>query len=139
MSHFHEEKSLIDQVATAINGEYTAIDCYAKLINMATTEKEKERIHEIRNDEIRHFNTFCAIYTLLTNQQPQPHITGKCPDRYLEGLQFAFEDEQHTVDFYLDIAEEAKDPFISERFRSAAADEQNHAVWFLSFIQKHMR
>ncbi|MCJ8008485.1 ferritin-like domain-containing protein [Lederbergia wuyishanensis] len=138
MSHFHEDKSLIEKVATAIYGEYTAIHCYAKLINMAPTEKEKERINEIRNDEIRHFNTFCAIYTLLTNKQPQPHL-GNCPDQYVDLLEFAFEDEQHTVDFYLDIAEDARDPFIRERFRSAAADEQNHAVWFLSFLQKHMK
>ncbi|MBW8350133.1 ferritin-like domain-containing protein [Bacillus sp. IITD106] len=136
---FHEDNRLIEKVATAINGEYSAIHCYAKLINMAATEKEKERITEIRNDEIRHFNTFCAIYTLLTNHQPQPQVAGNCPDQYVNGLEFAFEDEQHTVDFYLDIADEAKDPFIKERFRNAAADEQNHAVWFLSFIQKHMK
>ncbi|MFZ3578320.1 ferritin-like domain-containing protein [Virgibacillus sp. DJP39] len=35
---------------------------------------------------------------------------------------------------YLDIANQAKDPFIKDRFRHAAADEQNHADWFMFFI-----
>jgi len=137
LNHFQEDKGLTEKIAHAINGEYSAIHCYAKLIDMASTDKEKKRIQEIRNDEIRHFNKICAIYTLITNEQPQPHISEECPNHYLAGLQFAFEDEQKTVDFYLEISDEAKNPFIKELFRRAAADEQNHAVWFLSFLQKN--
>lgn len=130
-----QDKGLIQNITRAINGEYSAIACYEKLINMASTEKEKERIKEIRNDEIRHFHEFSAIYTLIMNQQPRPQITEQCPNDYANGLRFAFEDEQNTVDFYYEIADEAISPFIKQKFQRAAADEQHHAVWFLSMMK----
>ncbi|MBS4178632.1 ferritin-like domain-containing protein [Lederbergia citrea] len=136
LNNFHQDKALVNKIAKAINGEYSAINCYGKLITMSSTETEKDRINEIRNDEIRHFNEFCAIYTLITNQQPHPQISEQCPDQYKAGLEFAFEDEQHTVDFYHEIADQAIHPYIRRRFNRAAADEQNHAVWFLSMLHK---
>ncbi|MBK5441663.1 hypothetical protein JFU13_01025 [Peribacillus sp. TH24] len=36
--------------------------------------------------------------------------------------------------FYLGIADEVTNPSIKEAFRRAAADEQNHAVWFLYYL-----
>lgn len=55
---------------------------------------------------------------------------------YLEGLELALQDEQTTVDFYLDIADKTSDQYMKEIFRRAAADEQNHAVWFLYYFSK---
>ncbi|WP_229751877.1 ferritin-like domain-containing protein [Marinithermofilum abyssi] len=124
---------LIQDIAKAINGEYSAISCYAQLAEMAPTEEEKKQILEIRGDEILHYREFSAIYTRLTGRQPTPRITELCPENYCQGLQFAFKDEQETVDFYLDIVDKARDPHIKNRFRRAAADEQNHAVWFLYY------
>ncbi len=134
--NLHMDQGLKDDIMRAINGEYSAIDCYGRLIKMAPTEKEREVITEIRNDEIKHFNQFCALYTLLTNEQPDPKIIETCPAKYEEGLQFAFEDEQHTVDFYYEIADQANHPLIRRLFCRAAADEQNHAVWFLSMMKR---
>ncbi|KYD11778.1 hypothetical protein B4119_4180 [Parageobacillus caldoxylosilyticus] len=57
----------------------------------------------------------------------------------MEGLEYALKDEQETVDFYLDISDETNDPYIKEVFRRAAADEQNHAVWFLYYFIKNKR
>lgn len=122
---------LLSSISKAINGEYTAIACYDHLARIAPSQKEKNIITEIRKDEVRHFQTFTSIYTWLTNRQPIPEITESCPQEYLPGLTFAIEDEQETVDFYLDISERAQHPYIKEQFRRAAADEQNHAVWFL--------
>lgn len=34
----------------------------------------------------------------------------------------------------LDIADETNNQFIKEVFRRSAADEQNHAVWFLYYL-----
>nr|WP_232284437.1 hypothetical protein [Bacillus timonensis] len=34
------------------------------------------------------------------------------------------------------MAEKTQDSTIKDRFKRAASDEQNHAVWFLYFIQK---
>ncbi|RBW67321.1 ferritin-like domain-containing protein [Bacillus taeanensis] len=131
-----QQEKLIRDLEKAINGEYNAISCYGKLAGMAPTEEEKNRIREIRQDERRHFQQFTQIYSRLTGRQPQPKIIETCPNKYKNGLEFAIQDEQKTVDFYLEIAEEAQDPFIKEVFRRAAADEQNHAVWFLYYFTK---
>ena len=106
---------------------------------MAPTHDERNKILEIQKDEKRHLEEFSSIYTNLTGRQPTYKITEECPDKYRAGIEFAFKDEQEAVDFYLDIADKAQDPTIKDRFRRAAADEQNHAVWFLFFFQKIQR
>ncbi|MGP4069142.1 ferritin family protein [Halobacillus sp. B29] len=130
-------KKLIQAIEKAINGEYSAISCYKKLAQLAPDKMTKKRIEEIRRDEQRHYTEFRRLYTQLTGGgQPTPQITEECPDSFEKGIAFAFDDEQETVDFYLDIADQAQDPSVKEIFRRAAADEQNHAVWFLSFQMK---
>lgn len=131
------DTGLINDVAKAINGQCSAIACYEVLAKQAKSEKEKRRILEIRNDEIRHFGIFSQIYTSLTGRQPQPQKTEKCPGEYKAGLKAAFKDEQETVDFYHEIADRAQDAYVKQQFRRAAFDEQNHAVWFLYFLHKH--
>ncbi|WP_144461195.1 ferritin-like domain-containing protein [Siminovitchia fortis] len=131
---FTIDQKLEKDISKAVNGEYSAIACYGKLIEMAPSEREKKIIREIRNDEIRHFHHISAIYMLVMNMQPEPRIVGKCPNHFTDGLKFAFEDEQETVDFYHEIADKAQHHYIRHLFRRAAADEQNHAVWFLSMM-----
>lgn len=125
---------IINNMLKAINGEYSAIYCYEHLANQAPNIEVKNRILEIRNDEIRHYNEFVQIYTSLTGNHPSPQITEQCPSSFREGIHAAFKDEQETVDSYLDIADRAQDMHIKEIFRRAAVDEQNHAVWFLYFM-----
>ena len=120
-------------IEKAINGEYSAIACYQKLVKAASSDEEKKVIGEIREDEIKHFREFSQIYFAMTGRSYQPRITEECPADYREGLRAAFKDEQETVDFYMEIADKAGDPFIVERFRRAASDEQHHAVWFSFF------
>jgi rubrerythrin len=134
---YRQNNKLIRDVEKAISGEYNAIKCYTKLANLASHEKEKSRILEIRQDEIKHHQKFEQIYTKLTGRKPQPKPSEECPDVYLEGLEFALQDEQTTVDFYLEVADGSTDPTIKEAFRRAAADEQNHAVWFLYYFTKN--
>ncbi|WP_370642818.1 ferritin-like domain-containing protein [Anoxybacillus sp. LAT_33] len=98
-----------------INGEYSAIHCYA---------------------QFKHFQQFEYIYFSLTGKRPQPKMSEKCPDDFKHGLEIALQDEQQTVDFYLEIVDYMTIPFIKETFRRAAADEQNHAVWFLYYFLK---
>ncbi|WP_133581630.1 ferritin family protein [Aureibacillus halotolerans] len=128
--------SLSDEIAKAINGEYSAIVCYKKLASLTQDETIRKRINEIRQDEKKHFHAFSQIYMSLTGTQPSPQLTEQCPSTYEEGLRFAFTDEQETVDTYLDIADKTTIPYIKQTFTRAAADEQNHAVWFLSFLQQ---
>ncbi|PGU94645.1 rubrerythrin family protein [Bacillus cereus] len=131
-----QNPKLISDIEKAINGEFSAINCYAKLANMASNQTEQKQILEIRNDEIKHFQNFVQIYINLTGQQPKPQIIEGCPDTYLKGLEFAIQDEQKTVDFYLDISDETSDAHIKDFLRRTAADEQNHAVWFLYYFSK---
>ncbi|WP_409302783.1 ferritin family protein [Peribacillus sp. SCS-155] len=133
---YRQSNQFIRNLERAINGEYSVINCYEKLARMATNQAERNQIQEIRQDEIRHFQQFSQLYTNLAGRQPQPQITEQCPNSYRPGLEFAFRDEQETVDFYLDMAESAETQGIKEMFRRAAADEQNHAVWFLSFMTR---
>jgi rubrerythrin len=130
-----QTQKLVEKIQKAINGEYSAIQCYKKLANLAPNSKVRNQILEIRKDEINHFQQFTAIYSRLTGQQPTYKITEVCPETYRDALDFAFQDEQETVDFYLGIAEESQDSIIKEAFRNAAADEQNHAVWFLYYMK----
>lgn len=127
---------LVPEIERAINGQYNAIYAYGKLAQAAPTEEERKVILEIRGDEIRHYKVFSGIYYTLTNRRPAPKMAGKFPSAYREGLKAAFKDEQETVDFYLDIADKARSPYIRQEFRRAAADEQNHAVWFLYFLSR---
>ena len=127
---------LTQDISKAINGQYSAIACYSRLAEIAPTEEERKQILEIRKDEINHYQVFSQIYVAITGTQPTPQLTETCPPGYKNGLQFAFKDEQNTVDFYLDIAGKAQDPYIREKFKRAAADEQNHAVWFLYYYTK---
>lgn len=130
------DNQLLNDIQKAINAEYSAIACYEKLAKMAPTQDERNKILEIQKDERRHFEEFSRIYTNLTGRQPTYKIIEECPDRYRAGIEFAFKDEQEAVDSYLDIADKARDTLIKERFRRAAADEQNHALWFLYYFLK---
>ncbi|MYL35821.1 DUF2202 domain-containing protein [Pontibacillus yanchengensis] len=137
--HYYREShdfQLTNDIQKAINAEYSATLCYKKIANMTTNKDEKDKILEIQRDEERHLEEFSNIYKELTGRKPSYQIIEECPDNYKEGIEFAFKDEQGAVDFYLDIADKALDPIIKDRFRRAAADEQNHAVWFLFFLSK---
>ncbi|ANB60830.1 ferritin-like domain-containing protein [Anoxybacteroides amylolyticum] len=135
-SYLYNDARFIKDLEKAINGEYSAIHCYAKLADLAAKENVRKQILEIRQDEIKHFQQFEHIYVSLTGKRPQPKIIEECSDVYVNGLEFALQDEQRTVDFYLEIADYTANPYIKEIFRRAAADEQNHAVWFLYYFSK---
>ena len=130
-------KDLVKQVQMAINGEYSAIKCYEKLAKLAPTEEERKQIMEIRNDEISHFKQLVHLYTGLTGIDPKPVQMEICEDQYKLGLEAALKDEQHTVDFYLSIADETSNPTARHIFERAAKDEQQHALWFLYYYVKN--
>ncbi|WP_010631161.1 ferritin family protein [Sporolactobacillus vineae] len=125
--------TLIERIKAAISGEYNAVNCYQVLMNQARTAHERRQIGEIRDDEMRHYQALSTLYQQLTGQTFQPQQTEQCPSTYMEGLRHAIEDEQNTVDFYLETGDMAADPQIRSLFYRIAKDEQNHAVWFLYF------
>jgi rubrerythrin len=130
-------KELVNDLTKTINGEYTAIYCYELLASQAPNTEVKNRILEIRNDEIRHYQMFSHLFTLLTGKQPSPQVTKQCPSDFRSGVLAAFIDEQETVDFYHEMARKTNNPLIKEPFLQASSDEQNHAVWFLYFMNRY--
>lgn len=125
---------IIGDLSKALTGEYNAIHCYEILANQAPNSEVKKRILEIRSDEMRHYQMFAGIYSSITGAQPSPELTEKCPNNFTDGVLAAFISEQETVDFYHQIARKYNIPMIRETFMQAAEDEQNHAVWFLYFM-----
>ncbi|ETT86220.1 ferritin-like domain-containing protein [Viridibacillus sp. FSL R5-0477] len=125
---------LITDIAKAIDGEFTAIRCYEVLSKQSPNKEIRDRILEIRSDEMRHFQIFSQIYFSLTGTQYTPKMNVNCPTNYRSGILHAFKDEQETVDFYHEVAREANNTFIQQQFMQASFDEQNHAVWFLYFM-----
>ncbi|WP_163526518.1 ferritin-like domain-containing protein [Halobacillus ihumii] len=134
--YYSVDNGLIDDIAKAVNGEYTAITCYGQLANMAPTEEIRDRIEEIRQDEIKHYEIFSQIYSTMTGRAPSPQLVEECAPRYRDALLASFKDEQETVDFYLDIADRSTNPYVREQFKRASKDEQNHAVWFLFYLSE---
>ncbi|MFS0688832.1 ferritin-like domain-containing protein [Sporosarcina sp. 179-K 8C2 HS] len=129
-------EDVLNDMLKAIDGEFTAIACYEVLANQAPNDEIKRRILEIRNDEIRHYEMFWYLYISLTGKQPSPQITKECPSDYRSGVLAAFTDEQEAVDFYHRIARNTDNPAVRDAFTRASADEQNHAVWYLHFINQ---
>lgn len=132
-----QENQIVSDIMKAINGEFSAVACYEQIARMSPTQEARDQILEIRQDEVRHLRVFSEIYTSLTGRQPTPQITEPCPMNFRAAVLAAFKDEQETTDFYLDIAEKTTDSYIKEQFKRAAADEQNHAVWFLYFLTQN--
>ena len=128
---------LIVDLTKAINGEYNAIRFYEHLAQLAPNEKVRNRILEIRRDEMRHYQGYADTYMYLTGHQPSPQITESLPTNFKSGIMTAFNDEQEAVEFYHRVARETNIPYISNQFRSNASDKQNHAVWFLFYITQY--
>ncbi len=116
----------------ALQGEYNAIVEYEHLAGQAPNESIRNRILEIRNDEKRHYQMFAYLLKHWFGQDFHPQPV-KTTTSYKEGVLNAIIDEQETVDFYHDLAEQINDPHAKMMIMRAAADEQNHAVWFLLF------
>lgn len=126
---YREDPVLIRNLEKAINGEFSAIQCYRKLAELTHRDEVRKQIEEIRRDEMRHLREFSTLYGAITGKHIMPKQTEECPDTFTKGLDAAFKDEQKTVDFYLRAAEETSNLKAKGIFTRAARDEQHHAVW----------
>lgn len=124
------------ELERAIQGECHAIACYQQLMELAPTAAERAQIGEIIADEQRHVQQLSKMYTLATNRQPTLRHIEECPKSYRAGLEAAIVDEQKASDTYRDLAERMMSFPMRELIVRIASDEQNHAVWFLYFLQR---
>lgn len=130
----HQAPGLQQDLTKALQGESDAIQTYEKLASLAPNESIKKVITEIRKDEQRHYRFFAELLKQWYGLGFQP-IQSTLPTSFDSGVISSFIDEQETVDFYNDLAEKVTDPMVKQEIRRIAADEQNHAVWFLFFYR----
>lgn len=123
------KQELANAIQKAIDGEYHAINYYAKLAELAPGAEEKKIILGIRQDEMGHFQRFNQFYMQLTGHQPQLS-QGPTPASYEEGIKFSIRDELEASEFYQKVSYLATDRKISEAFAHASRDEQRHATWY---------
>jgi rubrerythrin len=71
---------------------------------------------EIRQDEIRHYDSFLNIYRKMTGTQPKLTGAQECPRNYRKGLLASFKDEQDTTDFYRTVAAKTAANYVEDVF-----------------------
>ncbi|CCU57525.1 hypothetical protein BSUBE1_0894 [Bacillus subtilis E1] len=76
---YREDPVLIRNLQKAINGEFSAIQCYRKLAELAHSDEVRKQIEEIRRDEIRHLREFSTLYGSITGKHIMPKQTEECP------------------------------------------------------------
>lgn len=98
-------KRALELIRKAVAGESADRKFYDYLISVAPTDKDKEIIASIRDDEIKHFKMFRKIYCELTGRYPEPlgEEEFEKPDSYLDGIEKALFGELGAVEMYRQI------------------------------------
>ncbi|WP_027963649.1 ferritin family protein [Halalkalibacillus halophilus] len=130
----HPPSNLVDDLLHALTIENNAIEQYTKLADIAPNKIIQDQILLIKGAETIHYRHFSHFYTQMTGEIYTPQIPLDISTSYTESLHDAFKEKQNTVTFYYDLAERSNNPYVKEKFRRAAVDEQNHAVWLLYFL-----
>jgi len=138
-SHAHwqlnnDYHGFLETLQSIINKKYSAMYLYGKLINDARTKEETSIIRTIIDDELKHYEQFADMYRALTGREPNLNISREWLENNDQALYVAFTTEQQNVSLYLDMSERAPTPLFRKQFERASADEQNHAVSFLSVL-----
>ncbi len=92
-------------IRKAVAGETADRKFYEYLISVAPTQREKEIIAGIRDDEMKHFDMFRKIYLDITGYYPQPigEEEFEQPANYLEGIEKALFGELRAIEMYRQI------------------------------------
>lgn len=130
----NDYNGFLESLQSIINKKYLAKYRYGKLINEARTTAEADIIRNIIVDELKHYEQMTAMYHSLTGREPNPDISREWLEEDNQVIYASFIAEQKNVPLYLNLSERAPTPLFKKQFERAAADEQNHAVWFLSIL-----
>ncbi|MCY9659624.1 ferritin-like domain-containing protein [Paenibacillus chondroitinus] len=135
------EDMVLKVILQSISGERNDELFYQELIQLAPTEKEKEVIRGIRDDERKHNQMFRNIYTQLTGTpptgieatEPIEHVSN-----YLSGIESALFGELKAFEkyrtLYLNIS-----PLYRDMIFEIMTDEIKHASYYNWLYAKNNR
>ncbi|NPV71743.1 MAG: ferritin-like domain-containing protein [Firmicutes bacterium] len=116
-------------ILEAIQGELKAAQVYRRLLQMATTQEDRENLQQILDDELKHLRMFTDLYARLTCMSPPPaQVTPPTFTTYMEGLKGAYYDELEAAEFYRSILLSTCDGQVQRVFFEAMTDEMEHAI-----------
>ncbi|TLS37935.1 ferritin-like domain-containing protein [Pseudalkalibacillus caeni] len=116
---------LINDIEKAVVREYQAIQFYNRLAELAPTKEARQAILDIRQDVIRHYNSFNQLFAQLSGRMP--NIAGApLPVSYRDGIREAIQDEMDAITFYKNISSSTQIPGIQHRFTRAVEDVARH-------------
>jgi rubrerythrin len=124
------QQTYVKEVERAINDELHAIHFYAKLMELAENAADRQRISQIRQDEIRHYHQIYRYYMSLTGRHPQLN-PGEVPETFKEGVRKAIADELEAVAHYQNLMNQTTDPRARQMWMRIGQDEQRHAMWLM--------
>ncbi|WP_416150508.1 ferritin-like domain-containing protein [Salipaludibacillus sp. HK11] len=131
----NDYEGFLDKLQMVINHKYSTKYGYQKLVNAEfNTRQQVVILRNILNDEVRHYQQFATMYLALTGREPVPNISREWLEDDPEVFFSSYLSEQKNVSIYNELSERAPTPLFREQFKRASADEQNHAIWFLSFL-----
>ena len=113
----------------AVEGEREDELFYNYLISVAPTQKEKDIIASIRDDEMKHNKMFREIYKYYTGQDISiiQNVKFEKPKSYEEGLENALFGELSAVERYRNIRAGLPDEYYRDMVYEIITDEQKHA------------
>ena len=125
-------QNALDLIQQALAGENEDRMFYSWLIENAPSDKDKEIIIGIRENEIGHFELFNQIYNEVSGMIPQqaPGEQFSPPENYCVGLENAILDEQNAVQRYREILYAMQNRVHINMMTEIITDEIRHGILY---------
>ena len=131
-SAYQNMTAFLNDLLKAATNEAQAIDFYTRVINSASTEKQREYFGHALSDERVHYRLFTDLYRRLTNQEPKvPQFAPAQFSNFGEALERAIGDQLEAYEMYRDMYLSTVDPYARDILLRAFTDEIEHATRFI--------
>lgn len=126
-------------IAEAVTDEFEDRKFYNYLISIAPAQEDKDIITGIRNDEMKHFDLFRNIYSVLTDKMPPQPIQNefKMPASYCAGLKQAMLGELAAVERYRKILFAMQERIQINMLTEIITDELRHGSFYNYLLLKN--
>lgn len=126
----YQEHGLLQTLLNSMEGEAAAVDFYTRLAELAPSEKNRDTILKIAEDERIHLQSFVNLYYSLTGKHPNYQVERVAFNTYEEGLNISFDDELKDYETYRNQYLKTRNQTIRDVFFRALTDEIKHATIF---------